>query len=335
MKKVFLLMFLATVINFTANANSIHQNEAFYQMLNKLMAEQKYPQYYAEAFMGLCNDWKNTKIMFYVADAYDKLGDLYREKEMLLKILNLTPEDKKAKERLEAVEKSIARIEKKIQTLVNKPATVQTYTQLASIYIGLKNLSKARYFLNKADLLDPGNKNIIHNLMKGAYEKKIELPTKQAISLANQAAIEYEKGNKEKAMKMFKDALALSIISPFVYDNLGKVLVKEKNYGGAIRAFEEEFAIKPDASVALAIGNLYYLLKDYNTAFTYFQKATKLNGKASEAYYNIALCLEKLGDKEGAKEYYEMAFSQNPRLKELKGKKKTLFIKGIEIKNAN
>ncbi len=334
MKKVLLLMFLAIVINFTANANSIHQNEAFYQMLNKLLEEQKYPQYYAEAFMGLCNDWKNTKLMFYVADGYDKLGDLYREKNMLLRILTLTPEDKKAKERLEKIEKSIERIEQKIKTLHSKPASVQTYTQLAAIYIGLKNLSKARYYLNKANLLDPGKKNIVHNLMAGAFDKQIDLPTKQAISLANQATIEYDKGNKEKAMRMFKDALSLSIISPFVYDNLGKVLVKEGNYGGAIRAFEEELAINPDAPTAVAIGNLYYILKDYNTAFSYFQKATKLNGMASEAYYNIALCLEKLGDKEGAKQYYKMAFSQNPKLKESK-KNNTLFIKGIEIKKAN
>lgn len=312
-------------------AGSITQEDALFQRLNKLITEQKYPLYYSESFMALCNDWKNTKLMFYVADGYDKLGNLYREKNILLRALNLAPEDKKLKEKLDEVQKRIDKIEKKIEFLEQQPQELKVFNQLAAIYIGLKDLANARKYLNKANEIDHSKRDIIHKLMDGAYQKQLEIPTKQAIELSIEALREYEKGEKEKAYADFRDALAFSISSPFVYENFAEMLIKEKNYGGAIRALEESFAIKQDANKAIDIGNLYFLTGDYTTAFNYFQQAVKLNGNASEAYYNIALCLEKLGDKKGAEEYYKIAFSQNPKLKKLKKEGRPLIIKGIKI----
>ncbi len=329
MKKVVLLLVILSTLNIFAG--STQQNESLYQRLDKLLSEQKYPLYYAESFMALCNDWKNTKLMFYVADAYDKIGNLYREKDMLLRALKLAPEDKMLKKKFDEVQARIEKIEKKIEFLEQQPQELQTYNQLAAIYIGLKDLTNARKYLNKANEIDHSKRNIIHKLMDGAYQKQLEIPTKQAIELSIEALREYENGNKEKAYADFRDSLAFSISSPFVYDNLAEMLIKEKNYGGAIRALEESFAIKKEANKAIDIGNLYFLTGDYTTAFNYFQQAVKLNGNASEAYYNIALCLEKLGDKKGAEEYYNIAFRQNPELKKLKKEKKPLIIKGIKI----
>ena len=329
MKKVALLLVILSTLNIFAG--SIQQEESLYQRLNKLASEQKYPLYYAESFMALCNDWKNTKLMFYVADGYDKLGNLYREKDILLRALKLTPEDKKLKKRLDDVQARIDKIEKKIEFLEQQPQDLKIYNQLAAIYIGLKDLTNARKYLNKANGIEPSKKDIIHRLMDGAYKKQLEIPTKQAIELSMEALREYEKGKKEKAYADFRDSLAFSICSPFVYDNLAEMLIKEKNYGGAIRALEESFAIRKEASKAIDIGNLYFLTGDYTTAFNYFQQATKLNGNASEAYYNIALCLEKLGDKKGAEEYYKIAFRQNPNLKKMKKEGRPLIIKGIKI----
>lgn len=329
MKKVALLLVILSTLNIFAG--SIQQEESLYQRLNKLASEQKYPLYYAESFMALCKDWKNTKLMFYVADGYDKLGNLYREKDILLRALKLTPEDKKLKKRLDDVQARIDKIEKKIEFLEQQPQDLKIYNQLAAIYIGLKDLTNARKYLNKANGIEPSKKDIIHRLMDGAYKKQLEIPTKQAIELSMEALREYEKGKKEKAYADFRDSLAFSICSPFVYDNLAEMLIKEKNYGGAIRALEESFAIRKEASKAIDIGNLYFLTGDYTTAFNYFQQATKLNGNASEAYYNIALCLEKLGDKKGAEEYYKIAFRQNPNLKKMKKEGRPLIIKGIKI----
>ncbi len=329
MKRIVFLLAIVTALN--TFAGSIHQDQALFERLNKLVSEQKYPLYYAESFMALCNDWKNTKLMYYVADGYDKLGNLYREKDILLRALKLTPEDKNLKKKLDEVQERIDKIEKKIEHLEQQPEDLKVFNQLTAIYIGLKDLTNARKYLNKANGIEPSKKEIIHRLMAGAYEKQLEIPTKKAIELSIEALREYEKGNKEKAFVDIRDALSFSICSPFVYDNLAEMLIKEKNYGGAIRALEESYAIQKEAGKAIDIGNLYFLTGDYTTAFSYFQQATKLNDKASEAYFNIALCLEKLGDKKGAEEYYRIAFAQNPKLKEMKDKKKPLIIKGVRI----
>ncbi len=327
-KLLFLIVILSALNSFSA---SIHENEAIYQKLNKLVSQQKYPLYYAESFMALCNDWKNTKLMFYVADAYDKLGNLYRERDILNRALKLTPEDKELEKKLKETEERINKIEKKIEFLEQQPEELKVYNQLTAIYIGLKDLSNARKYLNKANNVESSKKEIIHRLMDGAFKNQLEIPTKKAIEFSMEALREYEKGNKEKAYIGFRDALSLSICSPFVYDNLAKMFIQEKNYGGAIRALEESYSIKKEAAKAIDLGNLYFLVGDYTIAFDYFQQATKMNEKASEAYYNIALCLEKLGDKKGAEEYYKIAFAQNPALKKLKNKNKPLFIGGIKI----
>ncbi|BBB32266.1 hypothetical protein TTHT_0694 [Thermotomaculum hydrothermale] len=329
MKKI--VFALTILLSLNLFAGSIHQEQALTERLKTLLSEQKYPLYYSESFMALCNDWKNTNLMFFVADGYDKLGNLYREKSILLRALKLTPEDTRLKDRLNDVENRINKIEKKIEMLEQKPKDLQVYLQLAAIYIGLKDLSNARNYLSKAGKVESSRRNIIHKILYDTYTKQIEIPTKQAINMSMNALTEYENGNKEKAYSMFRDALAFSISSPFVYDNLAEMLIREKNYGGAIRALEESFELQKDASKAIDLGNLYFLMKDYNEAFNYFEQATKLNGNASEAYYNMALCLEKLGDKKGADEYYKIAFRQNPKLKELKKKGSPIFIKGIKI----
>ncbi|GEM_PF-1538746 len=335
MKKT-IVLWLITIMLGSPFAMSANNNEGLYEGLNKLLSEQKIPEYYATAFMAFCNNWKNPELMYYVADGYDKLGSLYRERDFLNRALTMYPDNAKFRSMLNNVEKRIERIEEKVKKLEPEAQTNErAATQLAAIYIGLKELTNARRYLNLASKLDPKKKNIIHMIMQGAYQKKLEYPTKKSIELAVKAERTYLKGDKQKAFQMFKDALSLSIISPFVYDKLGIVMLYERNFGGAIRSFEEEFAIKKESSTALAIGNIYFLLKDYTTAFDYFQKATKLNGKSSEAYYNIALCLEKLGDKKGAEKYYEIAFSQKPELKKLKNKKSPLIIKGVIIKAYN
>ncbi len=331
MKKTVFLLATVLIFNFAAFASQGQIDKSYYDGLKKLSEEQKYPLYYAESFMALCKDWENTKLMYFVADGYDKLGNLYREKDILLRALKLTPNDKKLKAKLDDTQARIDEIEKKIEVLEQKPQDLQVYLQLAAIYIGLKDLTNARKYLNKANGVDHSKSDILHRIYWGAYQKQIEIPTKKAIEISLEALRQYEKGNKEKAYTMFRDALSLSISSPFVYDNLSKMLIKEKNYGGAIRALEESFATNKDVNKALDLGNLYFLMGDYNTAFNYFQQATQLNGNSTEAYYNIALCLEKLGDKEGAKKYYEIAFHLKPELKKLKNKKTPLTIEGIKI----
>ena len=325
-----LLLFIILTIGF--NTLVMSTDNAFFERLKKYEAEQKYGVYYAEAFMAFCTDenWKNTEIMYYVANGYELLGNYYREREILLKALSINPDDKKLKEKLNFAEKKIAKLEEKIKYLHQQPEGVRVYTQLAAIYIGLKDYTNARIYLNKANMLDSRKEDIIHSLMEGAFQKQIEIPTRKAIELSSKALDVFDKGNKEQAYNMFRSAFALSISSPFVYDNYAELLLKDNNYGGAIRALEESYFIRKSALKAIDIGNLYFIKGDYTTAFDYFQEATRLNGKASEAYYNIALCLEKLGDKKGAEKYYKKAFKMNPKLKERK--KSPLRVHGVLIR---
>ncbi len=328
MKKSVILVLIFAISFFAGAADN---KKDIFEQLESLKASQQYGFYYSESFTALCNDWQNVDLMYFVGDAYDLFGNVYRAQNILERALKIDPNNKKIKDKLKQVNERINKIETKIKTLEQGPHEVKTFVQLATIYLGLKDLTNTRKYLSKADSLDKNRTNIIHNLIYGGFVRELQIPTKKSIQLSSEALSEYKKGNKEKAFKLMKDALALSIVSPFVYDNLGTMLLGEKNYGGAIRAFEEEFAIVKNAALAIDLGNLYFVEGDYTQAFDYFQEATQLHGQSAEAYYNMALCMDILGDKEGAKQFYQTAYSLNPALKNKKGKS-VVMVKGMEIR---
>ncbi|MCK5879273.1 MAG: hypothetical protein KAH24_05815, partial [Holophagae bacterium] len=166
-------------------------------------------------------------------------------------------------------------------------------------------------------------------LMKNAYTKNLDEAAKKAIVLSQDALGAYNKGQVAEAHTLFQNVFTLSVISPFVYETYTTYLVKQRKLGGALRSMEEQHSILPDPGQSLEMGNLCYLLKKYNRALGYYTEEFKYSRYSPKSHYNMGLCLIKLGDKEGAKQQFDIAFKEMPKLREMKNN--TVVIRGVKF----
>jgi tetratricopeptide (TPR) repeat protein len=327
--KRFSVIMVAIVCSVAVLASGV--SDALMMKLNKLKEERRIPEYYSTAFMALANDPDNLDLMDATAEALQLMGAFPRAQAVCERILTIEPGRVETEKRLEDIRKNLKEINAKIKQLQEKieenPDNGQSYVTLATIYVGLKDYSNARDAVNKAVRLAPSN--VIAKLMQNTYKQQLDEATKKAIVLSQDALGAYNKGHEAEAETLFKSAFTLSVISPFVYETYATYLVKEKKLGGALRALEEQHTIHPDPGQGLDMGNICYLLKKYNRALAYYSEEFKYSRYSPKAHYNMGLCLMKLGDKQGAKEQFDIAFKQMPKLKEMKSN--TVFVRGVKF----
>jgi len=90
--------------------------------------------------------------------------------------------------------------------------------------------------------------------------------------------------------------------------NLGNIYLKAKVYKNAIESYK--LCTNTNSKFAPAFYNLgiaYYETKDYNKALFNFEKAIRLNPSNKDYIYNAAVCLETMGNKKEAEEYFKRA----------------------------
>ena len=90
--------------------------------------------------------------------------------------------------------------------------------------------------------------------------------------------------------------------------NLGNIYLKAKVYNNAIESYK--LCTRMNTRFAPGFYNLgiaYFETKDYNKALFNFEKAMRLNPSNKDYIYNAAVCLEAMGDKKAAAEYYQRA----------------------------
>lgn len=327
--KRFSVIMVAIVCSVVVLAGGV--SDAVMVKLNKLKEERRIPEYYSTAFTALANDPGNLDLMDATAEGLQLIGSFPRAQAVCERILSIAPGRVKTEKRLEDIRKNLKKINARINLLHKKieenPDNGQNYVTLAAIYIGLKDYANAREAVNNAERLAPDNP--IAGLMKNAYTQQLDEATKKAIVLSQDALGAYNKGRVAEAETLFKSAFTLSIISPFVYETYATYLVKQKKLGGALIALEEQHTIHPDPGQGLDMGNLCYLLKKYNRALAYYAEEFKYSRYSPKAHYNMGLCLMKLGDKKGAKEQFDIAFKEMPKLKEIKNN--TVYVRGVKF----
>jgi len=299
--------------------------------LAALKEKQQVGQYYARAFMALAEHPDNAELLDATADGLMMMGALDRAEQVTRMVLELSPDHPAAAKRMKEIQEErthiLARARQLEKEIEKNPDNPLNYVSMAAIYIGLKDYQNARDWVNRADRAAP--KNPLVQVMKGAFYQKLDEPTKRAISLSQEALKAYNEGRKAEAFALIENSLTLSVISPFVYLNAASLFVKDKQLGGALYAIQESQHIRKDPGQALEMGNICYLMGNYNRALQYYTEELRINPKAAEAQYNIGLCLLKLGDSEGARSAIQAACEMAPALKDKKPD--ALVIRGVRF----
>jgi tetratricopeptide (TPR) repeat protein len=150
----------------------------------------------------------------------------------------------------------------------------------------------------------------------------------------------------EESKRCFTEAGRLNPLVPGVYYYLGKVYEETRNYSLAIYNYLRANSLQPDIDLMLHIGYLYGVIKDYDTAMLYFNRASakepansrphffkglmsiwqedypmaerhirqaiSLDDTSETYYFYMAIVMEKLSKLDRAIESLEKAIRYNP-----------------------
>ena len=128
----------------------------------------------------------------------------------------------------------------------------------------------------------------------------------------------YERGETEAALACFDQALAEGASDedlPYLFSYKGCCLRDLGRWDEAVAALEQGLACdeeRPDLHNALGV--CAYKTGRHADAVTHFRRAVALNPASAIDYANLALNLERLGERDEAIAYYEIALGQDPTI---------------------
>ena len=150
------------------------------------------------------------------------------------------------------------------------PDRAQTYASIASVYLHVKELDKAKEYLSKAAELDPTDVKTLLNLaILYSQEKEYEEANTQLrivleadpgnINALQQMAQNLDAlGNAEEAEQMYKKALEADPDNANLVYNLGVIYLRADEYEKAEDMFIKSLAINPDDCDAISNVSVIY-----------------------------------------------------------------------------
>jgi tetratricopeptide (TPR) repeat protein len=121
------------------------------------------------------------------------------------------------------------------------------------------------------------------------FSRRVVTSTPQASWFRGRGVIYDRKGEPDKAIREFSEAVRLSPADPLTYVDRGIVYKGLKNYDKASADYGEAIRLDPQwASAYFNRGNLFKTRKEYDRALADYSAAIRLDPKDPDAYFNRA-----------------------------------------------
>jgi len=188
----------------------------------------------------------------------------------------------------------------------------ETLSEIADDYYG--DPSRASKLMSYNELSDealpPGT--VIRIPMSGPDIAQLRT-REQARAPYNRGLALAENGSYLDAIQQFQTSLS---IDPSFVDaryNLGVTFQKLKSYDKALEEFKKVVRARPDEpEYHFALGNSYFYLERYDEAAGAFEDVMQHDGRFAKAQYSLAVCYEKLGSKDKARQAWQRYLEIDP-----------------------
>jgi tetratricopeptide (TPR) repeat protein len=138
--------------------------------------------------------------------------------------------------------------------------------------------------------------------------------TMRAGALNNRGIAYFAKGEFDRAIRDFDEAIAAKPNNPVLYHNRGMALYNKGDNEGAIRSYEEAISIHPKYAIAHNDrANVFFRIKDYDKAISGYDDAIRLQPRDPVLYANRGNTYRMKGDYDRALRDFEDAIKLNPR----------------------
>ena len=277
------------------NPDLYHERAKLYIQLNDIEAAR------ADMQKVISIDTTKADYFYTLADLYFMMGKAGNSKAALEKCLSI--EENHANAILKLAELSYyLKDYKKVIELTNKVIETDRNNELA-------------YFIKGRAAKEAGD---TINAIK-LFQKSTSINTKYYDAYI-QLGIIFAAKKSELALDYYNNALNIMPNNPEALYNLGMYMQETGQYNKAIEAYTSIIQVKPTGKyefyLKLANYNLGYVhyqyLSVYEKASKFFNEAVLIDPEYVEALYMRGLCLEKLGDVDGARRVYKKALEIKP-----------------------
>ncbi|MBI5816826.1 MAG: tetratricopeptide repeat protein [Candidatus Yonathbacteria bacterium] len=172
---------------------------------------------------------------------------------------------------------------------------------------------------NAYETLAPFGVQDAHEEAKKAFDTAISLNPKSPALLLNRARLDLEK-DKESAKTYIAKALTLKSDYTDAIFTLSQIQAGEGNLASAIASVEVASVISPnDVGIFFQLGFLRYKNKDWQGAISAFERAIELSPSYSNARYFLGLAYDKAGRTGDAINQFQTIQTLNPDNSEVRG----------------
>ncbi|MGQ0681469.1 tetratricopeptide repeat protein [Bradyrhizobium sp.] len=138
--------------------------------------------------------------------------------------------------------------------------------------------------------------------------------TMRAGAFNNRGIAYFSKGEFDRAIRDFDEAIAAKPNNPVLHHNRGLALYNKGDNEGAIRSYEEAISIHPKYAMAHNDrANVYFRMKEYDRAISGYDDAIRLQPRDPIVYANRGNTYRMKGDYDRALRDFEEAIRLNPR----------------------
>jgi tetratricopeptide (TPR) repeat protein len=153
------------------------------------------------------------------------------------------------------------------------------------------------------------NQNGLESIQKITRPKLIP-PVSKLIQQANQ---QKEKGQLDKAISIYRNAIALYPSSAWSYHYLGKIFIEQENFEEAIACYQKAIKFNPTVSEHYnKLGEIYFKQRQLDRAVDCFKKAIALHPNSAWYYQNLGETLAQKHKWAEAVNCYRHALKLNP-----------------------
>ena len=146
------------------------------------------------------------------------------------------------------------------------------------------------------------------------YDQAIRLNPKHPDAFSNRGVAYARKGDYDRAIENYNEAIRLNPKHPDAFSNRGVAYARKGDYDRAIENYNEAIRLNPKHAGALyGRGNAYRRKGDYDRAIENYDEAIQLSPKHANAFSNRGVAYARKRDYDRAIENYDEAIRLNPK----------------------
>jgi len=129
------------------------------------------------------------------------------------------------------------------------------------------------------------------------FDEAIRIKPNNVVLYHNRGLAWYGKGDNEQAIRSYDEAIAINPKYPMAHNDRANVYFRMKEYDKAISGYDDAIRLQPKNPILYANrGNTYRFKKDYDRALRDFDDAIRLGPRDSSAVYGRSLVYTDKGD---------------------------------------